>query len=290
MQRRATHTAVTEYISTLLPVKFNDVSRLYHVPRNPRYNPDTAGVDRVVLTVTPSPGVYNLIGHPSSSANSDSDASSLTDQHRTPRTICFLHRPFSLERRRVRHGTLAISSHTSFDEHLTVGWNTVLADRLGVDVSKSACIQGYKGDAERKIGIVGNVSMLTSLLLRRIRQEFGHVEFVHEGRGDEIKVVAIMNAFHAEDVHRVLEVAQENRWLSSDDASSEQILYLTGQPRETGLLAAREMGMSVVCVGHRTAEEWGIRYMASSIRLAFPNLEVKELYEEETTSSRRSSQ
>jgi putative NIF3 family GTP cyclohydrolase 1 type 2 len=280
MQRptKPTHAAVTRFIASLLPPKENDVARLYHVPRNPRYDPDTAAVDQIVLSVTPTPGVYSLIGY----TPDDSDISAPTRNRRPPRTLCFLHRPFTLDRRSVRRGTLVLSSHTSFDEVLTVGWNTVLAERLQMNVEDSICIQGYKGDPERKIGIVGQVSMLRDLLLHRTQEEFGEVELAHDGLSDEIRAVAVMNAFNEDEVQRVLEIALQHGWAEADDeAPGKHLLYLTGQPRVSGLEAAKTLGMTVACVGHRPAEDWGIRYLASQLRSTFPGIPVAEIYEEE---------
>jgi putative NIF3 family GTP cyclohydrolase 1 type 2 len=276
-QRRPTHEKVTQFLSNILPLKENDVPRLYHVPRNPRYDPDTAVVEQIVLSVTPTAGVYSLIGY-----QSDDTTLSSTFGSRPPRTLCFLHRPFTLDRRSVRRGTLVLSSHTSFDENLTVGWNTVLAERLQMGVDDSICLQGYKGDPERKIGIVGPVTMLRDLLLHRIKEEFGEAELAHDGLSDQIRAVAIMNAFHEDEVQRVLETALQHGWADADDeAPGKHILYLTGQPRVGGLEAAKALGMTVACVGHRPAEDWGIRYLAERLRSEFPGTRVIDLYEEE---------
>lgn len=279
MQRpkKPTHAAVTQFLSTLVPLKENDVPRPYHVPRNPRYSPETAVIEQIVLSVTPTAGVYSLIGY---SSHDTSIASSLGA--RLPRTLCFLHRPFTLDRRSVRRGTLVLSSHTSFDENLTVGWNPILAERLQVDVGDSICLQGYKGDPERKIGIIGPVTLVRDLLLHRIKEEFGEAELAHDGLSDEIRGVAIMNAFHEDEVQRVLEVALQRGWADADDeAPGKHILYLTGQPRVVGLEAAKALGMTIACVGHRPAEGWGIRYLAEQLRNEYPGTRVVDLYEEE---------
>ncbi|KAH7078474.1 hypothetical protein FB567DRAFT_136775 [Paraphoma chrysanthemicola] len=284
MQRvqKPTHAIVTRFIASILPAKENDVSQLYHVPRNPRYHAETAVVDRIVLSVTATPGVYSFIGYTPDEAGPDTSAMRPSFRSRPPRTLCFLHRPFDLDRRRVRRGTLVLSSHTSFDEVLTVGWNTALAERLGLDVQSSARVQGYKGDAERRIGIVGPVSVMRDLLLRRIQDEFGEVELAHDGMLDEIRTVAIMNAFSEAEVHRVLETAIQCGWADANDESpGKHILYLTGQPRAAGLEAAKALGLHVACVGHRPAEDWGIRYLASRLRTAFPNVSIEEVYEAE---------
>ncbi|KAF1830407.1 hypothetical protein BDW02DRAFT_573047 [Decorospora gaudefroyi] len=278
--KKPSHAAVTCFVDSLLPLKENDVQRLYHVPRHPRYDPDSAVVDQIVLSVTPTPGVYSLIGYPLDESAAGSTAPFPRIHARPPRTLCFLHRPFTLDRRSVRTGTLVFASHTAFDEVLTVGWNTALAERLGMDVRDSLCVQGYKGDVGRKIGIVSQVSVTVGTLLDRIQGEFGTSELALGGRSDEIRVVAIMNAFNESEVHRVLDMTRQQGWVAPDE-DGRHLLYLTGQPRISGLEAAKTLGMSVACVGHRQAEEWGIQYLATRLRSAFPDAHVEEVYEEE---------
>ena len=271
--KKPTHAVVTRFVESYLPLKENDVQRLYHVPRNSCYDADTAVVEQVVLSVTPTPGVYSFIApvphtHP-----------------RPPRTLCFLHRPFNLDRRNVRKGTLVLSSHSAFDEVLTVGWNTALAERLGMDIADCVCVQGYRGDPERKIGIVGKVSVSLDEISRRTQDEFGASELALAGKSDEIRIIAIMNAFNEDEVHRILDTARGRGWIVPEQ-DGRQVLYLTGQPRSSGLEAAKALGISVACVGHRQAEDWGIRYMAEELRRAFPNTHIEEVYEEETLNIR----
>lgn len=264
-----THAAVTRFVASLVPLKENDVPLLYHIPRRRRYDPDLAFIDRIVLSITPTPGVYAYIGQ--------------SETHYAPRTLCFLHRPWQLDRRAVRGDTLVLSSHTSFDENLTVGWNPPLARRLGMAEEDWFCVQGYKGDATRKIGIVGFISTTRQTILQRIQSEFGQTELIQEGQCDEIRVVAIMNAFNEEEVMRVLDMAQERGWVPDEnfETRGRHVLYLTGQPRESGILAATALGLTVACVGHKTTEEWGIRFLAAALRNAFPNVPVEEVNEEE---------
>ncbi|CAE7207077.1 hypothetical protein P3342_011277 [Pyrenophora teres f. teres] len=277
---KPTHAVVTRFVESYLPFKENDVKRLYHVPRNPRYDPETAIVEQVVLSVTPTPGFYSLIGYPLDESTVGSTTPFPQVHPRLPRTLCFLHRPFNLDRRNVRKGTLLLSSHTAFDEVLTVGWNTALAERLGMNIANCLCVQGYKGDSERKIGIVGQVFVSLNELSRLIQEEFGAAELAHAGQSDEIGIIAIMNAFNEEEVHRVLDMARQRGWITPDQ-DGRHVLYLTGQRRVSGLEAARAQGISVACVGHRQAEDWGIRYMGEELRRAFPSTQVKEVYEDE---------
>lgn len=91
----------------------------------------------------------------------------------------------------------------------------------------------------------------------------------------------MMNAFSADEVDRVLDLAAERNWVPSVQQLGRHVLYLTGEARKSGLQAAKRHGMTVVCVGKRVAEQWGITYMGSQMKAAFPGLEVKEIYEDE---------
>lgn len=281
MQARPTHAAITSFVSSILPPKTNDVQLLYHVPRQPRYSPEYAHVDRIVLSVTPTQGVYDFIGHGPPRGQATTHRGEMVS--RPPRTLCFLHRPFTLDRRSVRRGTLVLASHTSFDENVTVGWNPALAAQLGTDMSTSECVQGYKGDLDRKIGIIGKTSMTTDSLEKILRDHFGSFEArLVASDEDQVKVVAIMNAFNTDEVYRILDLAEQRGWIPPvEKGGGKHVLYLTGQPRESGMATAKEHGVQVVCVGHRAAEDWGVRYLARCLREKFPGVDVEEVYEEE---------
>lgn len=70
-------------------------------------------------------------------------------------TLGYLHRPSTIDRYRVPEGCTILACPKAFDEILTVGYNVVLASKLGVVVEGSLCLQEYKGDTERCIAIVG---------------------------------------------------------------------------------------------------------------------------------------
>ncbi|KAK8201971.1 hypothetical protein M8818_005496 [Zalaria obscura] len=261
---------VQRYLAAFFPARKKDVQFVYHTPfsRWVQVQP----VRKAIFSITPTNGVYKAI-------HSCGDEPSVT----------FLHRPFNLNRYRLgfKSHVTVLSSHVAFDEFLTTGWNTVLATRLGIDVDNAVCLQGYKGDPERRIGLVGQVSGKTfASLAKEISKEFrcepeifGH----HEDGANEqdITTVAIMNAFHPDEVERVLEQAHQKGWLPNGAGDGSGVLYLTGQPRPPGLQRAMERGMKVVCVGHLQAEEWGIEYLAQKVRQEFPMLEVEEIYEPE---------
>ncbi|KAJ9127678.1 hypothetical protein QFC24_001088 [Naganishia onofrii] len=64
--------------------------------------------------------------------------------------------PWNLVRRLLHRSTLVLTSHQRLDELLTTGYNEVLLRRLGVEGTMQGIV-GYKGDPERKIGLVGRL-------------------------------------------------------------------------------------------------------------------------------------
>lgn len=261
---------LTAFLASFFPLKPKDVPFRYHIPRSPGVESTPAPrLVRCVLSITPTRGVYEALHRGSDSP-----------------PLAFLHRPFGLDRWKVPRGSTVLSSHVGFDEVLTTGWNTALASRLGIDVADSVCLQGYKGDPERRIGLVGGVDSSLEDLIGTISHEFRCSPEVHGVSDDEIvsqriTAVAIMNAFHPDEVNRVMEAAHKKGWLPYGPTDGSTVLYLTGQPREAGLAATREKGMKVICVGHRECEQWGISYLASRVRSEFPMIEVEEIHEEE---------
>lgn len=267
----STLTNVANYIYNLFPQRNGEVDYLYHTPRHQRFRPHKIMATHIVLSITPTAGFYDAMNSGSGSAAS----------------MAFLHRPWTLDRRRLPRLATVVSSHKGFDEVLTVGNNTGLALRFGMDMASSGVIQGYKGDPERTIGVVGPIQQRSRQEVRdHIMAEFGHAEGTYGFDQDignaqqAVRAIAIMNAFHPEEVERVATLAKETGIISSPtDCSS--ILYLTGAVREPGLAAALERNMAVVCVGHRVCEEWGIRYLADQLRRAWPGVQVTEILEPE---------
>lgn len=199
-----------------------------------------------------------------------------------------------------------LACHKAFDQELTVGANFALAERLGLDAGKGKVLKGYKGDPERRIGIVagfaGGEDMRAEDLRGSVRREFGQDvegEFgFDDGDGGEdevsiggdegelpripmrIKGVAIMNAFHPDEVDRVAAAALGLGLVDSVDECA-SLLYLTGAVREEGLAAARAKGLRVICVGHQVCELWGIKYISELLKKEFPAVDVVVVDEEE---------
>ncbi|KAK8113562.1 hypothetical protein PG984_014088 [Apiospora sp. TS-2023a] len=279
---------ISTFLQSLLPVRQGDVAFDYHTPRSRFFNPGTARPAHVILSITPTAGFYDALTKAAS---------------QTPRSppLGFLHRPWELDRKRVPRGTTIVSSHKAFDEVLTVGNNAVLAAKLGMDMGKAGIIQGYKGDPDRTIGIVGPLATATAraMLKSQLETEFesfegvfgfeadddaegkdGKEELATSENNHDTRCVAIMNAFHPEEVDQVAGLAV-GMGLAPSLEDCRGVLYLTGAVREPGLEAARKKGMAVVCVGHRTCEEWGIRHLARVSRERWPGLQVREVLEAE---------
>ncbi|CAM3647392.1 Nif3-like dinuclear metal center hexameric protein [Deinococcus frigens] len=52
-------------------------------------------------------------------------------------------------------------------------------------------------------------------------------------------------------------------------------VYLTGQLRPSAAAAAHARGLSVIALGHRRTEQWGLRRLADELRAAFPGLRTE---------------
>lgn len=241
---------------------------LYHIPRWTGYDPNRTFVRDVVLSITPTPGVYEKLTQLAKGRQ---------------RAACFLHRPFQLNRRALPSASMVLANHKRFDELLTTGYNLILAARMGMEIERAICVQGYKGDPDRRIGIVGPVSNVhtTGTLRDMIEVEVGVADVYQNcaGSAQNIEAVAIMNAFTPEEVVRVVAAAGEAGLIREGDAS--RLLYLTGQPRDLGLQAAATVNMPVVCVGHRPCEEWGIRFLGQQLQKAWPALSAHVILENE---------
>lgn len=199
---------ISAFIQALFPVRTGDVHFAYHSPRirhgssktltylNPLHN--RAPASRVVLSITPTSGFYTAINNNTSGAETSKDERHAQDsigrrRGGPPQTpLAFLHRPWALDRRSVPRRATVIANHKGFDEVLTTGNNVALGRRLGVDVdNRAVVIQGYKGDPDRTIALIGLVGggdgdgaeISRENILQALEKEFGPPEGVF-GFGD----------------------------------------------------------------------------------------------------------
>jgi putative NIF3 family GTP cyclohydrolase 1 type 2 len=169
-------------------------------PEPSRPLPAHSGVKRLVLSITPTEGVYTALGasplplplnHPlSDGINEPAPATAIVpNSFKRPAsgrekftTAAFLHRPWALTRGRLPHGTTVWTSHKAFDESLTTGYNLALLERLGANLQDPKVLVGYKGDEGRRIGVVagfgesGREELEMDDMKARIIAQFGDLQ------------------------------------------------------------------------------------------------------------------
>ncbi len=167
----------------------------------------------------------------------------------------FLHRPWKLEPWHVPTHIGLLAYHLAFDERLTLGFNTRLADSLGM---ANVEVLGEKGG--RPLGMIGDVAA----------QSFGacrtHVQHMFGGLEDARPCLA--------QVQRVAVVGGMNDMLVREAAARRADVYVTGQFRQPAEGAVVETGIGMLVVGHRRSEEWGLRALGGVLRERWASLAV----------------
>ncbi len=156
----------------------------------------------------------------------------------------FLHRPWRLPP--AGPGDVGVLAyHLAFDERLTTGYNPRLAEVLGMTGLE---VLGRKEG--RPLGMLGAVPAQEFAHFAGVVTEvFGGNDAVHAGEQREIGRVAIVGAM--------------TEALVREAAGRGVQCYVTGQWRRPAARAVEETGIGVVAVGHRRAEEWGLRALAA---------------------------
>ncbi|KAF8249001.1 hypothetical protein K440DRAFT_641698 [Wilcoxina mikolae CBS 423.85] len=222
--------ALVSHITPILSSPRASFPLLYHLPTSP----SDPILTTILLSISPTPSVY-------------------THLHTHPPELLFLHHPWRLDLTLIPPTTLVLASHEGFDDALTTGYNPMLATALGVTWPYE-CIHGYKGDSERRIGLVGwMLGVGVEEFVGRVEREFRGVDEVVMVEEGLVGTVACLGAFSKEVVDRVVEMG-------------EGVVVVTGQRREEGIKRARERGVSaVVCVGHKRSEQWGVRWLKEEV-------------------------
>ena len=173
----------------------------------------------------------------------------------------WLHRPWQLDPAALPPGVGVLFHHLPFDETLTLGYNDPLAAALKLENGEELGHKQAPGFPPRAIGMLGDAPA-TPLAewLELLTAEFGGHEEVLKGKKDPI--------------HRVAVVGAMTDALVREAADRGAALYLTGQVRQPARRAVEESGLSVVAIGHRRSEEWGLRALADVLRANFPDVET----------------
>lgn len=171
----------------------------------------------------------------------------------------FLHRPWKLEPNQLAPNIGVVAYHLAFDERMTLGFNPRLADVLGMSALE---VLGEKEG--RPIGAIADIPIHTfASYCDRIHQIFGGLDKAIANSKNDIKRVAVVGAM--------------NDALVREAAARGADLYITGQLRQPAEEAVLETGISVIAVGHRRCEEWGLRSLAGILRDRWSSLEVQTL-------------
>lgn len=87
-----------------------------------------------------------------------------------------------------------------------------------------------------------------------------------------ITALAFSRSFDAHTVDKVHLLAQSAGFLPTPNS---RMLFITPQPRQSGLAAAKARNMLVMCVTNIAANLWALRYLSRRIKEHWPELEVK---------------
>jgi dinuclear metal center YbgI/SA1388 family protein len=136
--------------------------------------------------------------------------------------------------------------HLALDAHPEVGNNALLAQELGMRVEEQ-----FDG-----IGVGGSVEPTTiDAFVALVRQKLGKDPLAFPSGPDEIRRVAIISGGGASRIGAA--------------AAAGYDLYLTGEPAEPTMMAARELGIHFVAAGHYATERLGVQALAERIAAEF---------------------
>jgi dinuclear metal center YbgI/SA1388 family protein len=146
------------------------------------------------------------------------------------------------------HADMTLAAyHIALDAHPEVGNNVRLAKRLGVEVERPFA----------KIGIGGRLAdpLALEALVDRIRDVLEREPLVFPDGPERIERVAIATGASG---YHLIQAAREG-----------YDLFLTGEPEEPNLHAARELGIHLVAGGHYATERLGVQALAERLAERF---------------------
>lgn len=227
----------------------------FHTDRYPEteqggiYHATSRPIQRIGLALEPFPGVSAWV-------------------QETQIDALWLHRPWKLDLADFPADVGIFFNHLSFDETLTIGYNTYLASRLGAMGTPEPL--GYK-QVTNEAGVLlpqRPIGMLTDVAehefdywLAMVKQEFGGYDRAETGRDS--------TGWQVENC-RVAVVGAMTDELVREAANRGANLYLTGAYRKPAQQAVDETGIAVVAVGHRRSEEWGMQALADILQKRWP--------------------
>jgi putative NIF3 family GTP cyclohydrolase 1 type 2 len=165
-----------------------------------------------------------------------------------------LHRPWKLQMTPALHRACIgfLAYHLPFDERLTIGYNVLLAQKLGMTDLK---VLGEKEG--RPLGMIGNIVSTDFYTLRNwLQQEFRGEEKSFPGAQYSVRRVAIVGALNSNLIQQAIDQQADT--------------YITGQWRPDVSTA----GLAFFATGHQRCEMWGLRALSEVLQQQWPGLKV----------------
>ena len=137
--------------------------------------------------------------------------------------------------------------HLALDAHPEIGNNALLAGKLGIQSTERVLEWGWGGRLDTPVSL--------EELAGRLRDATGREPQVFEGGPDRIERAAVITGGAAK--------------LFSQVAALGYDAYVTGEPAEPTLHAARELGAHFLAGGHYATETFGIEALAEKLARRF---------------------
>jgi dinuclear metal center YbgI/SA1388 family protein len=137
--------------------------------------------------------------------------------------------------------------HLALDAHPEIGNNALLAQELGIQSTERVLEWGWGGRLDPSVGL--------EELAGRLRDATGREPQVFGGGPDQIERVAVITGGAAKLFPQIAALGYD--------------AYVTGEPAEPTLHAARELGAHFLAGGHYATETFGIKALAEKLAQQF---------------------
>ncbi len=140
-----------------------------------------------------------------------------------------------------------LAYHLALDAHPEIGNNALLTGLLGIDSRERVLEWGFGGSLDPPVPV--------EELADRLRQATGQDPRVFDGGPDQVGRVAVITGGAAKLFPQIAALGYD--------------AYVTGEPAEPTLHAARELGTHFLAGGHYATETFGIKALAEKLAKRF---------------------